>query len=84
MIAFVMKLIQLVPLQLASVLGVVQAIVKLLKEVITSIVNFIFPFTSDNGQFESWVMKIRLIVDKVDGILERVKSFILLKLKLTV
>jgi len=71
------KLVRWIPLNLVSVIGIVQAVVKVLKEVLTAIVNLIFPFTPDDGTFERIVKKIRDIVNKIDEILEKIKDFLL-------
>jgi hypothetical protein len=74
---FIAKIIALIPLLSTSVLGLAQAIVKVLKELATSIVNLIFPFTPDNGKFELAVMKVRAFIDKLDGWIEKGKSALL-------
>ena len=71
------KLLAWLPLNLASVLGIVQAILKLLKEILTAIVNILFPIIPGDGKFEALVAKIRGWVNKLDDWAESVKSFLL-------
>lgn len=71
------KLIKLVPLNIAGVIGVAQGVIKVLKEVCTLIVENIFPFTSDNGKFEEIIKKVRSTVDILDAGLQKVKDFLL-------
>ena len=74
------KLLSIIPIlnpkALAGVLGILQAIVKFIKEVLTLIVDLLFPVIPD-GKFEDIVEKIREIVNKVDEVLEKIKNFFL-------
>ena len=71
------KLLAWLPLNLASILGIVQGVIKLLKEILTAIVNILFPLIPGEGKFEQIVTKIRDIVNVADGWVEKIKSFLL-------
>jgi len=60
----------------ASVLAMAQVIVKFLKELLTLVVNVLFPVIPD-GKFEAVVIKVRAWVDKIDNILEKIKVGVL-------
>jgi hypothetical protein len=77
MFAFFGRVLQWIPLNIVSLLGIVQAVIKLLKEIVTALVNIIFPFTPDNGKFETVVLKIRGYVDALDRWVEKGKAWIL-------
>ena len=61
----------------ASIIGIAQVVVKLLKEILTAIVNILFPVFPDGGSFEKTVEVIREWVNKIDDILENVKDWLL-------
>ena len=61
----------------ASVIGIAQAAVKLIKEILTAIINILFPLFPDDGAFERTVLKIREWVEKIDGWLEKIKVWLL-------
>ena len=75
--SILIKLIKLIPLNLAGLIGIAQGIVKTIKEILTTIVNNIFPFTPDDGTFEDIIYKLRAIVNTVDEVLEKIKGFLL-------
>ena len=60
---------------LGGVLGIAQAIVKLAKEVLTLIVDILYPLIP-SAKFQAIVDKIRSIVNAVDGWLEKIKGFL--------
>lgn len=74
------KLIQWIALNGLSVLGMVQVIIKFVKEVLTLVVNILFPIIPD-GKFEQVVLKVRSIVESVDAWIEKGKA-VLLKVRL--
>ena len=78
------KLFQVLPLIIVSAFGMVQVIVKALKEVVTACINILFPLFPDNGKFERTINKTRDIINKVDASLEFVKVKILKPLGLNV
>jgi hypothetical protein len=71
------KLLAWLPLNLASIIGIVQGVIKVLKEVLTAITNILFPLIPGDGNFEAVVIKIRSIVNTIDGALEKIKAFLL-------
>lgn len=70
------KLLKWLPINLAGILGILQAIVKCVKEILTVIVNILFPIIPD-GKFEKVVLKVREVINKIDAILQRIKDFLL-------
>ena len=58
---------------IATIIGVLQAIVKLVKEIITGVVNIISLFMTKE-QAEATVATLRGIINTVDEVLEWVKS----------
>ena len=77
MIGFLTRLIRWIPLNIVTVLGVVQAAIKLFKEIITGVINIVFPFTPDGGKFEKFVLKARSFIEKADAIVEKIKGYLL-------
>ena len=67
------KLIKWVILNAASVIAMVQVVLKFIKEVLTLVVNILFPIIPD-GPFEVLVLKVRDVVNKVDEIVEKIKA----------
>jgi hypothetical protein len=67
------KLIAWFALNGASVIGLIQSVLKFLKEVLTLIVNILFPIIPD-GKFEIIVLKVRDIVNKADAFVENIKA----------
>jgi hypothetical protein len=72
-----MNLIKWVPVNLAGIFGIVQAVVKLVKEVLTVVVNILFPLFPDEGKFEKFITKMRSIVNVVDSWIETIKGYLL-------
>jgi ACT domain-containing protein len=70
------KLVQWLYVNLAGVLGVLQAVVKALKEILTVIVNILFPIIP-SAKFKTIVLLVRGIVNKVDDVIQKVKDFFL-------
>lgn len=60
-------------LNLASVVSFAQVIIKFVKELLTLVVNILFPIIPD-GAFETIVLKVREIVNKVDEYVETFKQ----------
>ena len=77
MITFISKLIGLAPLLLSSLIGLIQVLIKLAKELITAIVNFAFPFTPDSGDFEKFILKMRNGIDKFDAIFGKLRDWLI-------
>jgi len=70
------KLIQWLYVNIAGVLGVVQAVIKALKEILTVIVNILFPVIP-SAKFKAIITAVRGIVNKLDEIVEKIKGFFL-------
>ena len=73
---FLLKLLKYIPVNIASVVGIAQALVKLIKELTTGVVNIFYPIIPQ-AKFLSVVMKVRDIVNKLDEWLETLKGFLL-------
>jgi hypothetical protein len=71
-----MKVLKWIPVNLASILGVVQAFIKFFKEVLTACVNILFPVLPD-GVWEQAVLKARAFVEKADGWVQKAKEWLL-------
>lgn len=61
----------------ATVFGIIQAIIKLLKEICTGIINILFPFFPDGGKFERTVIKVRDWFNAADLWVEKIKEILL-------
>jgi hypothetical protein len=59
-----------------SILGMVQVVIKFVKELLTLVVNVLFPIIPD-GKFEEVVIKVRAFVEKADELVEKIKNWIL-------
>lgn len=70
------KIISWLRANLASVLGIAQAAVKVVKELLTAVANILYPIIPSD-KFKGIVEKIRGFVNKVDEILERIKKSVL-------
>ena len=64
---------RLIPDNLAGVLGVVQAIVKFVRELCILVVR-VFGFWIPDEPYEKWINKVAEIAEKVDGGIERLKN----------
>lgn len=71
-----MKIFSWVMLNGATLIGVLQAIVKAIKELVTGIVNLLSLFLSAE-QSEEAVATVRRALNFVDNILENLKGFLL-------
>lgn len=70
------KLLQWIPLNAVSVLGVAQGVMKVLKEVLTAVVNILFPLIP-NAKFQSVIDKVRAFCNVADTWIEKAKAFLL-------
>lgn len=70
------KITDWIRLNLVSILGLIQSVIKVFKEIVTAIVNILFPLIP-SLKFQSVVMKIREIINSVDEWIERIKLWIL-------
>jgi len=68
-----MNILALIPFvnikTIAGILAIIQAIVKMIKEILTAVINATLPFIPN-----SKVQKIRDILNKVDTVLEKIKN----------
>lgn len=76
MIGFLAKIWNWLRLNLASILGLVQGVVKVIKELLTAIVNILFPLIP-NAKFQQIVMAVRNVINVIDIWLEKIKVWIL-------
>ena len=67
------KIIQWVGLYGASSIAMVQVVIKFVKELLTLVINILFPIIPD-GKFEQIVLKVRDVVNKIDEIVEKFKA----------
>jgi hypothetical protein len=74
-----MKVVMWIALNGATLMGVLQGIVKVCKEICTGIINVLFPFFPDDGKFERTVLKVRDFFNTIDNWLDNVKSILLEK-----
>jgi len=73
---FVTKIIQWIMVFLAGNLGIVQVAIKFAKEVITLIVDILFPIIPIS-KFQSVVLAIRNAINVIDGWVEKLKSWLI-------
>jgi len=66
-------------LNLASILGAVQAILKGVKEVLTAVLNLLgYPFFANKfGKYQEIVVKVRDVVNRVDDFVEKIKNYLI-------
>jgi len=70
------KLLLWVPKNLVAILGILQVGIKLVKEILTLIVDLLYPVISSE-KFEDIVDTIREKVNMVDEWVEKIKDFLL-------
>jgi hypothetical protein len=75
------KLLLWLPAIVAPLLGILEAVLKFLKEVLTLVVTVLFPIIPNEG-FKKIVTTVRGIVDKVYDLLSQWKEKILSAIKL--
>ena len=69
-------LVKWIALNGASIIGMVQAVLKFVKELLTLVINILFPIIPD-GKFEQIVLKVRDFVNKADAFIEKYKGYLL-------
>lgn len=74
---FIFRIFSVLPLMVGSAISLVQVVIKALKEIVTAVINLLFPFFPDNGKFEKFVLKVRDLINKFDSWFETVKEVIL-------
>lgn len=70
------KLLSWIPVNIAGLLGIVQGVLKCIKEILTVVINILLPIIPGD-KFDDVVLKVRDIVNKIDEAVEKVKSFFL-------
>ena len=70
------KLLGWLPANLAGVLGIIQAVIKLIKEILTLVVDILYPIIPSK-QFKKVIDTVRGIVNKIDERIEGIKGFFL-------
>ena len=70
------KIIKWLAVNGLSVLGMIQVIIKFVKELLTLVVNILFPIIPD-GKFETIVLKVRAGVEVLDSWVEKIKKWLL-------
>ena len=70
------KILSWLSLNLASVLGIAQGVIKVIKEIATAIVNILFPLIP-SAKFQKVVLLVRNIANKADEVIQKIKSFFL-------
>ena len=73
-----MAIVKWVLLNGVSILGMIQVVIKFVKELLTLVVNVLFPvFWVNEGSFEKTVLKVRAMVETLDGWVEKLKAAML-------
>lgn len=75
---FVTKIIQWIMVFLAGNLGIIQAAIKFVKEVLTLIVDILFPIIPI-VKFQAVILSIRSGINTVDGWVEKLKAWLVPK-----
>ncbi|MCX5657962.1 MAG: hypothetical protein NTZ48_07100 [Candidatus Omnitrophica bacterium] len=70
------KLLSWLPTNIAGILGIVQAVIKFIKELLTLAVNILLPVIPGD-KFDGIVIKVRDAMNKIDEGVEKIKSFLL-------
>ena len=70
------KLITWLPTNIGAIIGIAQAIVKFVKELCTLFIDIIAPIIPGDGD-DKLVKTIRDACNKIDEVLEKIKSFLL-------
>jgi len=73
------KIIMWVLMNGATVLGIVQSVIKVVKELLTGVVNLLSIFMPIS-KAESLVMSVRNFVNIIDGWVEKVKGYLIPKI----
>jgi len=71
-----MKIVNWILLVLPSIFGIVQAVLKFVKEVLTAVVNCLYPIIPSK-KFQGVVEAVRGVVNVVDDWIEKIKSAVL-------
>lgn len=74
--AFILKIVDWVKAFLAGNLGVIQAGIKFVKEVLTLVIDILFPIIP-SSKFQGIVLAVRNAVNTVDGWVEKLKAYLI-------
>lgn len=70
------KLLKIIPVFATTGLGVIQTVVKFIKELLTLVINILFPIIP-NQKFQAFVTWARAKIDVLDGFLVKAKEWLL-------
>ncbi len=73
---FVTKIITWIKVFLAGNIGIIQAVIKFVKELLTLIIDILFPVIPA-AKFQSIVMAVRNVVNQIDDWVEKIKAWLL-------
>ena len=76
MSAFLAKLKSYIPTNIAGILGIVQSIIKFVKEVCTLAIDLICPIIPGDKD-EKLIAFVRNLCNKIDEVIEKIKAFLL-------
>ena len=74
--ALLARLVKWIPQNLTAILGIIQAVIKFVKEVCTLIVDILGPIIPGDG-VENIVKIVRDVCNAIDEWVERIKDFLL-------
>jgi phage-related protein len=70
------KLLKWIPANIVGLLGIVQAVLKCIKEILTVIIDVLLPVIPGD-KFDKVIKLVRDIVNKADGFVQKIKDFFL-------
>lgn len=70
------KVLSWIGLNFATILGIAQAVIKAVKEILTGVVNLISLFMTKE-QAEATVSTLRMVINKIDEFIEKIKIALL-------
>jgi len=73
---FITKIIQWIMVFIAGNLGIVQAAIKFVKEVLTLIVDILFPIIPI-AKFQRFIISVRATMETIDGWVEKLKAWLI-------
>ena len=77
-LSFLSRFVKWIPMNIMTILGVVRAVVKLIKEFATGLCNVLFPmFNPETNSFAKFVMRVRDFFNGLDAWLEKAQAFLL-------
>ena len=70
------KLLKWIPSNVVAILGIVQVVIKFVKEVLTLVIDILLPIIPADS-FDGIIKKIRDFCNILDGGVEKIKAFLL-------